>query len=133
MDANRFNANAGKQERTVKNTREETSFFPNDRIDELAKTLPVGSFEGPVEWDRDQAWIFVESITQKSVSLYEAQRVLEESLFQTKGLSLQSKYIGRLRERASLTDTGEMTERLATIAEERFWKPGPAPEQPGRR
>lgn len=138
LDANRLSVTGGKQERTIKGSRETTTFFPNDELDALAKTLPVGSFGGPVAWDRDLAWVYVESLTEKKVSLYEAQRVLEDSLFQSKGLGLQEKYVGRLRERASLTDTREMVERLAQIAEERFWKPdprsnlGPADETPRR-
>lgn len=129
-DANRLSTTGGKQERTVKLARAEARFFPNDQVNEAARTLGIGSHAGPIDWERDVAWIYVESIAEKSVPLYEAQRVLEDALFQSKGLALQQKYVGRLRERASMTDTAELVDRLATIAEERFYRPQPAGPKP---
>ncbi len=51
----------------------------------------------------------------------------------TREREAKDRYINRLRARASITDTAEMTARLLTIAEARFYPPGmPEPAGPRR-
>lgn len=92
-------------------------------VNEAARTLREGSYVGPIDFDGTQTWVYLERIEQTTRSLYDAQLAIENELFESRRKREIDRYIGKLQQRASLTDTRDMMERLMQYAEERCYTP----------
>lgn len=92
-------------------------------VNEAARGLREGAYVGPIDFDGTQTWVYLERIEQTTRSLYDAQLAIENELFESRRKREIDRYIGKLQERASLTDTRDMMERLMQYAEERCYTP----------
>jgi hypothetical protein len=63
----------------------------------------------------------LEEVIQEGLPLYEAQLRIETFLKNNRNDLERKRYVDRLRERASITDVREMTDRLVEIALDRFY------------
>jgi len=131
---NRYKPDTGGQEdRVYKGERSAAEFFGNADLNAAARTIGEGQTVGPITLGSSLAWLHLEGIESKSIGLYDAQILIENALRTTREREAKDRYINRLRARASITDTAEMTARLLTIAEARFYPPGmPEPAGPRR-
>lgn len=121
-DVNGYKADSGGlEERQLKGEREQASLFGNAQLNKAAQTLSVGSISEPITVGDNISYLYLEKIDQQSKSLYEAQVLIENVLRESRTKTARAKYINRLRERASISDTTEMTRQLLTIAEARYW------------
>lgn len=121
-DVNRYKPDTGGlEERQLKGERAQASLFGNALLNKAAQTMAVGDVSEPIAVGDNIAYLYLEKIDQQSKSLYEAQVLIENVLRESRTKTARAKYINRLRERASISDTGDMTRQLLTIAESRYW------------
>ena len=131
---NRYKPDSGGlEERIYTGERADAEFFGNADLNAAARTIAVGETAGPLTLGSSLAWLHLENIESRSMGLYEAQILIENTLRTTREREAKDRYVARLRQRASITDTDEMTRRLLAIAEARFYPPGmPEPTGPRR-
>lgn len=115
-----------------------TEFFGIEPLNVAAQTLSEGRFSGPIEYQTGSGrkfvgWVFMEKIERKSVPMYEAQLQLERVLREYGESKRRKQYIDELKSRASFTNIDEMTDRLLTIAEERYGPGSPGAAEARRR
>ncbi|GJM18030.1 MAG: hypothetical protein DHS20C14_02430 [Phycisphaeraceae bacterium] len=110
----------GVQEVRVEGEFADTEFFGAEALNELAKTLSPGQWEGPIEFGSLTGWLLLETIEQESTSLYDAQLKIEQELTIERRQEELDKYINRLIERARVGDLDEIHARLYEIAVERY-------------
>lgn len=96
-------------------------FFPAPALNEAARTMGVGETVGPIELSTTMAWLHLESEGAKKVSLYEAQVTLEDEVRSDRSKRELNRYVATLQGKASITDAEQMVERLAKIAEARYY------------
>ncbi|MBX3409691.1 MAG: hypothetical protein KF859_07370 [Phycisphaeraceae bacterium] len=131
---NRYKPDSGGlEERVYTGERAGAEFFGNADLNAAARTIAIGETAGPLTLGSSLAWLHLENIESRSMGLYEAQILIENTLRTTREREAKDRYVARLRQRASITDTDEMTRRLLAIAEARFYPPGmPEPTGPRR-
>jgi hypothetical protein len=83
--------------------------------------MTAGDVRGPIETDPTVTWMRLDEIARESVELYDAQLRIETFLRNSRNDLERKKYVSRLRQRASITDVREMTERLLAVAADRFY------------
>jgi len=110
----------------MKGVKEQAKIYLNPKLNEAARTLPQGDVAGPIELDGSVAWITLESVDAKTLSLYDAQLRIENVLREGRANEERKKYIDRLRARASMSKVDEMRDRLVEIAADRFYTLGSA-------
>ncbi len=98
-----------------------TVFFVNKTLNTEAAGMTAGDVRGPIETDPTVSWMRLEEIARESVELYDAQLRIETFLRNSRNDLERRKYVARLRQRASITDVREMTERLLAVAADRFY------------
>ncbi|MEI7658465.1 MAG: hypothetical protein WCK33_10405 [Phycisphaerae bacterium] len=111
----------GLEEREVKGDRTQGAFFGNEALNAAARTTAPGQVAGPMTVGENTTWLFLESIDQKTRSLYDAQMDIESVLKRRRTTEATDRYIAHLRERASISSTSEMARQLLTVADGRFW------------
>ncbi len=98
----------------------EAEFFGASILNEQAWTLGQGEWTGPFELGSYTCWLKLEGIEQDSVPLYDAQLGIYTELLAERQDEELRRYIGRLIERARVTDLDGIRERLLEIATERY-------------
>lgn len=106
------------------------TFFGAPALNEAAQALAPGAWTGPIKLSTSSMWIKLERVEEFSMPIYEAQLAVENELRNRRTFEKRQQYLARLRQRASFTDVDEMTDRLLTVAAERFYPPG-TPEPSG--
>lgn len=120
LPLNRFrNDRAGLEIREHAGDPESATFFPNPRLNEVARALAPGQTGGPVDLAGTLAWVHLERIDLPA-GLYEAQLDVEQRLRMQRFNELTSRYLERLIGRSSVTSIAEMRTRLLAIAVERY-------------
>ncbi len=104
---------------------ESSTLVPIPPLDEAAHKLKPGQTAGPITFGAGVYWIRLEEVRTRSMGLYEAQLSLESELRSRKFDDELARHLKRLKERASFTGVEEMTDRLLTVAIERYY-PEPA-------
>ncbi len=104
-------------------TRAQGDFFPAPALNEAARTMKVGDTAGPIELSTTIAWLHLDSEGAKRVSLYDAQITLEDEVRSDRSKRELNRYVNALQGKASITDAEQMVERLAKIAEARYYVP----------
>ncbi len=125
-DVNTWTDEGGLKVIPFKPPRAEADFFGPDSLNEAARTLAVGHWTGPIEFGSSLIWLYLDSIEQESVSLYDAQLDIAAQIRNERVNKNLQKYIDRLLGRASVTDINRMMARLLDIATERFAPPAGA-------
>ncbi|MAY75999.1 MAG: hypothetical protein CMJ31_15030 [Phycisphaerae bacterium] len=101
---------------------EEAEFFGADNLNEAARSLAPGEHAGPINVGSRAYWIGLIEIRRDSVSLYEAQRAIEQQLRSERVAELQNQFLRTMVERSNMTSAIEdIWRRLVHIAHERFW------------
>ena len=113
-------AEGGLEARELKGELAKVSWFGSAALNDAAKTLTPGTTAGPITFGSGQAWLHLDSIEEKKISLYEAQTVIENGLRNERAEMERRRYIAKLRSRASIGDTEETARRLLEIAESRY-------------
>lgn len=98
-----------------------TEFFPIRALDDAARKLTPGQHTGPVTVPGGFMWVKFENIEQQTVPLYDAQLSIQASLQNRRSREEAARFVDRLKRRASFTDLVVMTQRLADIAEDRYF------------
>lgn len=101
--------------------RAEGDFFPNAALNNAARTMKVGETVGPIELSTTLAWLHLDSEGAKKVPLYEAQLEVEDAVRADRTQRELARYVQALQGKASITDAEQMVERLARIAEARYY------------
>jgi len=114
----------GLEEREFKGERKDAEFFRDEKLNGAARTMQVGEVAGPFPIGDNQAYLGLDVIQQTTRTLYEAQVAIEMQMRERRIHQAQSKYVNRLRERASISSTPEMTRQLLVIADARYWPAG---------
>jgi hypothetical protein len=86
--------------------------------------LEVGQVAGPIDVSAGKAWLFLESIQDRSQDLYNAQLVLEDRIREERFNRALERYFTRLANRMNISDTSDVVEQLAQIAERRYFPQG---------
>ena len=68
-------------------------------------------------------WLYSDQLRRTDISQYEAQLHIGAELGASARREVITRYVDRLRNRASFTDQQSMTEQLLVIATERFYRP----------
>lgn len=102
----------------------EGEFFQSPALNEKARVLSAGEVVGPFDLGDYTGWLKLEAIEQESISLYDAQlRINQELTLERRGLE-QQRYLGKLIERARVSNRDEILLRLLGVAEERYGPKG---------
>lgn len=120
-ELNNFNTETeGLLKERIDGSFEETAFFGNDTLNDAAHTLTLGEHIGPVTLGSSLYWIKYEANEQESVSLYDAQLGIYESIEFERRSEARDQYFERLQERARVSTREEVLKRLFEIAEQRY-------------
>jgi len=114
-------ADGGVELREVKGERAKGEYFGNPGLNEAARTMMAGQTIGPIDVSTGKAWLHLESIQERTQDLYDAQLVLEDQIREERFTRSLERYFTRLVNRMSITDTNEVVEQLAQIAERRYF------------
>lgn len=113
--------------------------FANPKLDEAARSLAargaVGESLGPIELTASIAWIRLESIEDRTTSLYDAQLAVEEDLRSQRVERERTRFIRQLSGRASDETIRDIVLRLLEVASQRYYpasKPEPVRPAPRR-
>lgn len=101
----------------------EAAFFGSDVLNSVARTLSPGSHSDAFELGSSTAWLKLVEITTQSVSLYDAQLVIQQQLFTERRSRELERFLSRLQQRASFTSLTDMRDQLFTIADRRYGSP----------
>lgn len=122
---NNYNTDAdGLHTVLIEDTYEQTKFFGADILNEKTQELSVGQWVGPIELGSMVYWIKLMDIKQETISLYDAQLMIQRNLTAERRQKAYEQYLEELNKRARVTSRGEVLMRLLEIAEERY-----APQQ----
>lgn len=98
----------------------EGSFFGPAPLNEAAHDLSPGEWTGPIAFSGLVFWLRLESIDERSTSLYDAQlRVESQLLFERRRTELD-RYVRRLVDRARVSSREQIIESLYEIAVDRY-------------
>jgi hypothetical protein len=101
-----------------------TRLFGPDVLNDASLGLRPGEHVGPVDWVAGprtiQVWIYLESIEDRAVDLYQAQLAIYDNLFSQRLNEAQAEYFIELINRGSLSNIDQMQQRLFRIAAERY-------------
>ncbi len=118
---NNYNTDAdGLHTVLIEETYEQTKFFGADKLNEQVQQLSIGQSVGPIELGSTVYWIKLMDIVQESVSLYDAQLMIQRNLTAERRQEAYEQYLKGLDERARVTNRDEVLMRLLEIAEERY-------------
>lgn len=123
-------ATGGLEAREVAGERGKAELFANPKLNEAARGLEVGQVAGPIEVSAGKAWLYLESIQERSQELYDAQLVLEDRIREERFNRALERYFTRLANRMNISDTSDVVEQLAQIAERRYLPQGAAGASP---
>jgi hypothetical protein len=104
--------------------------FNNPKLNEAANALKVGETAGPIELTASVAWIRLDSIEDRTVSLYDAQLSIEELIRTQRVERERGRFVKKLSGRASDETVRDIVVRLLEIATERYYPVGkPEPKK----
>jgi hypothetical protein len=97
--------------------------FYAEPLNTAARGLTAGQWAGPLQLGSDTYWLYLEAIRQINRPLTDRDVQLEIADILTRSArdAAAEAYFGRLMERASYSDTDEMTRKLVAIAAARYW------------
>ncbi len=122
---NNYNTDAdGLHTVLIEDTYEQTKFFGADILNEKTQELSVGQWVGPIELGSMVYWIKLMDIKQETISLYDAQLMIQRNLTAERRQEAYEQYLEGLNERARVTSRDEVLMRLLEIAEERYGPQG---------
>lgn len=123
---NSFNTAEGGQvgAKEVRGDWSRAQVFPGE-LNAAALGLSEGQWAGPVPFEGDLAWVYLERVERVSIPLYDAQLSIEDTLRSERERREKVRYFAKLLDRASVTDFDEMADRLMQFAVERYWQPPP--------
>jgi hypothetical protein len=99
---------------------------PNTPLNAATQALRPGEHTGKLEHSNMAYWILLEEIREPTtLTLYEAQALIEERLRTERFQDEQKKYLTGLARNANMSDMDETTQRLVEYAVRQFWLPGP--------
>ncbi len=99
--------------------------FQFPELDAAAKSLTIGQVAGPVRVGTFDYWVSLESIAQEpSVSLYDAQLGIEQTLKDRRLETETDRYFDRLRRRGNVSNLADMATRIFVVAEQRYMGAG---------
>jgi len=110
----------GLEEKVLTGERGAMEFYGNAELNKAAQTVEVGKTVGPITYGNYAAWLHLEEIVDGYKALYDQQILIEAYLKALKTHTEKQKYIARLRSKATVTSTDEMTQRLLAVAENRY-------------
>jgi hypothetical protein len=117
-------ATGGLEAREIAGDRSNAELFANAKLNEAARTVEVGQVAGPIDVSAGKAWLFLEAIQDRSQDLYNAQLVLEDRIREERFNRALERYFTRLANRMNISDTSDVVEQLAQIAERRYFPQG---------
>jgi hypothetical protein len=106
---------------------EEFEFYSIESLNDATRSLKPGQTVGPVEHGTSVSWLHLEKIEDRSVSLYDAQLMIENQLRSDQRRELEQRYIFRLIRRAGLAEFDRIVIGLTEVAEQWYYT-GPADE-----
>jgi hypothetical protein len=112
----------GLEERELKGDRAKAALFGSPVLNEAARTMQAGQTVGPLELSASVAWLHLERVVDRSVSLYDAQLSIEEQLLDERRGRDRRKYLAQLVGKASVGDIEQTVLRLLDVAEARHYK-----------
>lgn len=112
----------GLQEREFRGEQSAASFFGNN-LNDAARTLRPGEVAGPIDVGDNKAWLQLETLEDRTTTLYDAQLMLDNMLREQRSAFERARYIERLKTKATVTDTRDMGVRLLEIAIQRYADP----------
>lgn len=122
---NNYNTETGGQHSVlIDESFENTKFFGPDVLNEQAQQLSIGQTTGPIDMGSTIYWIKLIDIEQESVTLYDAQLGIQRELTYERRTQARNEYLGRLMERARVSNSDEVLMRLLEIADERYGPKG---------
>ncbi|MBX3322960.1 MAG: hypothetical protein KF757_08215 [Phycisphaeraceae bacterium] len=101
----------------------DAAFFGSDVLNSVARTLSPGSHSDAFELGSSTAWLKLVEITTQSISLYDAQLVIQQQLFTERRSRELERFLSRLQQRASFTSLTDMRDQLFIIADRRYGSP----------
>ncbi len=104
----------------IEDTYEQTKFFGADQLNEQTQKLAVGQWVGPIELGSTMYWIKLMDIKQETISLYDAQLMIQQDLTAERRQEAYEQYLEGLNDRAPVTNRDEVLMRLLEIAEKRY-------------
>lgn len=121
LPINTFSPETGGRREPVKVEGEfaQGKFFEVPELNDAARALTPGAVAGPIPLGGSTMWLHLESIDREAVSLFDAQRGIENELRRLQTGERLDRYIQRLRDRSTYTDISNMTTRLVQIAASR--------------
>jgi parvulin-like peptidyl-prolyl isomerase len=123
---NTFNADTGGMFTTPRESvqpQEESTFFEDPRLNDAARRLKPGAWDGPIEFGGSMAWLFLENVVDRTKTLFEAQIEIENKLRDERVQRNYNKYLSELRDRGSYTEVRQMALRLLAMAESQLIGP----------
>lgn len=123
-EANQFSPSTGGLREAAFKGELRDQFFvrPRETLNEALVNLEPGEFAGPIEHNGYVSWVFVEKVRKVSISLYDAQAIIEEKLRIDEFNRRLDMELLRLQERAGITkeQLDVITVRLLEIAIDRY-------------
>jgi hypothetical protein len=120
----RFNLNkrdkGGLEPRDLSDDPAKLELFATEKLNAVARTITVGETVGPIEDGPAMLWLHLESVEDRTRSLYDAQLEVEDRVRSERAETQRRRYIGTLRERASISDVSDMVNALMEVAEKRY-------------
>jgi hypothetical protein len=95
----------------------ESTFFNDPALNDAARTLKVGAWAGPIEYDGSANWLALDEIVDRTRALFDVQIEAENAVRIERSNKEFEKYLNQLRDQGSYTAIDEMVARLVTIAE----------------
>jgi hypothetical protein len=92
-------------------------------LNAAARALTPGHWTEPIDFGRDKAWIYLESVTEihRPLSDRDVQLDIAQKLTANARQAELRRYMTNLKERASFSDIEQMTAELVRIAADRYW------------
>lgn len=119
--AGNANIRVSVEDRDLKDEQSKGQFFGDKDLNMAAQVLAPGETAGPIALSTGSvAWLYMDKVASQSEPIYVAQLAIEDGLRRMRSAILRERHLERLRSRASITSTEEMSRRLLAVAEERF-------------
>ncbi len=108
-------------EREIDGPISEYEFYSVESLNEAAQQLAVGRTIGPIEHGSSVSWLHMSDLEDRSISLYDAQLIIENQLRAEQRRQLEQRYIFKLIRRAGLAEFDEIVANLTDISETWFY------------
>ncbi|MCW5775646.1 MAG: hypothetical protein KIS87_04270 [Phycisphaeraceae bacterium] len=110
-------------ERELTGPFEEESFFGLDALNEAARGLVPGAWAGPIQAGAFTYWVFLKDVRSGTMSLYDAQLLIQDELYSRRLREEETKYLYKLIRRSGMEDFANIVKRLTDVAEVWYYQP----------